>query len=199
MMPAKSHAQKRKEKLKKRAEKKPRSNRPEPYFGQHWRQHPDCVNTLLAAEMGISSVWQLRGHRWDLCDDDVVEGVESLILRLRSGQRLLPDPDAFDHLPDPRQWESNADLFADMILRQWYPILKRGQLPGREDLIGILRTILGSISSVRVERPKSTRYLQFVTESLKEDYIFEITPVAEGMTISEIDNDGSQVIGRVSA
>jgi hypothetical protein len=206
MMPSKSHAQKRKEKLKKRAEKKPLIIRPEPYFGLHWRQKADCVHTLLAAEFGISCTWQLVGHRWNLCDDDVVAGVESLILRLRAGQRLLPDPDECDDLPDPQRRENNADLFVDMVLKQWFPILKAGQLPGREDLIGILRTILGSISSVRVQRPGSTRYLQFVTNWLKEDYEVEITSVTEGTTISEIHHDetekhddGSQVIGRVSA
>lgn len=128
--------------------------------------------------------------------------MESLILRLRAGQRLCPDPDECDDLPDPQRQENTADLFVDMVLKKWYPILKAGQLPGREDLIGILR----SISSVRVERPGSTRYLQFVTNWLKEDYEFEITSVTDGTTISEIHHDetdkhddGSQVIDRVSA
>ncbi|MFM7037149.1 MAG: hypothetical protein ACKO2L_05440 [Planctomycetaceae bacterium] len=200
MMPAKSHAQKRKEKLKKRAEKKPRNNRPEPYFGLHWRQKTDCAHTLLATEIGICSAWLLGAHRFNLCDDDVVEAVENMILRLRAGQNLLPDPDASEQVLDSEQWDSNPEVFADMILRHWYQISKSGSLPGREDLIGILRTILGSISNVRLERPGSTHYLQFVAEWLRKDFDFEMSVVAVDMTASDEDEDnGSQMIDRAAA
>ncbi|MFM7055573.1 MAG: hypothetical protein ACKO2P_01480 [Planctomycetota bacterium] len=171
-MPSQSHAQKRKAKLKKRVEKKPRISRPEPYFGTHWRADADCALFMMQTESGISAAWQISSKDAPICDDDVVEAIESLIVLLRAGKRLLPSSgESFSEIPV----DTKADMIVQLILKFWEMHRKDHTLPGRDDVIGVLRSVLGSISKVRVDRPGSTRYLQFVTEWLRDEYGFEVT------------------------
>ncbi|MFM8477834.1 MAG: hypothetical protein ACKOEO_18785 [Planctomycetaceae bacterium] len=169
-MSSQSHAQKRKAKLKKREEKKSRVSRPEPYFGRYWREKPECSHLLFRTEQAIILSWQisLLGDGFGLCDDDAVEAVETLILQLRAGRLAIPvSGDGSDPLPVDS--DSPAELIFRMILREWQEHSSRHNLPGRDDMVGVLRTVLGSISNVRVDRPGSTRYLQFVSDWMKNE------------------------------
>lgn len=169
-MSSQSHAQKRKAKLKKREEKKSRVSRPEPYFGRYWREKPDCALLLFRTEQAIILAWQISvlGDGFSLCDDDAVEAVETLILQLRAGRLAIPVPgDGSDALPVDS--DSPAELICRMILREWQEHSSTHNLPGRDDMVGVLRTVLGSISSVRVDHPGSTRYLRFVSDWMKNE------------------------------
>jgi hypothetical protein len=147
-MSSPSHAQKRKAKLKKREEKKPRVSRPEPYFGRYWREKPECSHLLFRTEQAIVLSWQisLLGDGFGLCDDDAVEAVETLILQLRAGRVAIPvRGEGSDPLPVDS--DTPVELIFRMILREWQEHSSRHNLPGRDDMVGVLRTVLGSISN----------------------------------------------------
>ncbi len=165
-MSSQSRDQKRKAKLKKRAERKPSVSRPEPYLGNYWRQKPDSATLMMHTECGISMAWQIAPAEQRMCDQDVVAAMEFLILQQRAGKRLLPTADeAEPTLPFPAG--SSVGIIVRSILMRWSLYLEQHKLPARDDVIGVLRSVLGSISKVGTDRPGSTRYLRFVTDWLR--------------------------------
>jgi hypothetical protein len=66
--------------------------------------------------------------------------------------------------------EDHQKLIIWNIRRNWQILASEGKqpLPPRDDLIGILRTILGSIEFWRSERMHSRAYLSYLEEFMKK-------------------------------
>jgi hypothetical protein len=127
-----SHAQKRKQKLAKRNRRLPELA-PAPYTGNRYRSK-EFVRPLFETEKGIYDLFVISGR--EMTDDDVEQEIFELIdqLRTRPVAELISGA-----VPDDEPLEASI---ASLILRKWSRLLDVGGLPPRDDLIGILRTIL---------------------------------------------------------
>lgn len=149
-----SRDQKRKAKLKKRAE---RSSKHEvlAYSGAKYKTD-EFAPIFFQTELGIheSSVMSANA----LTDDDVEAAISQLVIRMREGS--LPP------LSETNELTVNAgnvnDLVITNIRRNWRILEAKGTLPGRDDLIGILRTILNSIDFWRSKSMHPQGYLRYI-------------------------------------
>lgn len=155
-----SRDQKRKIKLKKREE---RSRKPESlaYHGRKYKT-PEYVPILKETEVGIYECHVMSGRT--LTDDAVEAALVGLIALLRAGASpALPPADALtldrDHL---------EELVVECIRNRWHFLEERGELPARDDLIGILRTILSSLETWRSQNLHSQSYLRFLDGFMKD-------------------------------
>jgi hypothetical protein len=155
-----SRDQKRKAQLKKRAERS-RKHESLAYHGRKY-QTDEYVGIIHATEVGIheSDVMSDR----TLTDDAVEAALEALIVRIR--QRALPPLEEAGAAGSGS--EAADDLIVLNIRRNWMRYAETKQLPRREDLVGVLRTILGSLENWRAERMHSRGYLEFVEGFLKQ-------------------------------
>lgn len=155
-----SHDQKRKAKLKKRAERS-RKHESLAYAGKKYRTDA-FAPVFLKTELGIyeSDV---------MCDsqltDDVVEAaLEQLVIQMREGEPALgPESDTENTFA-----KDEEQLIIANIRRNWEDLYVEGRLPGRDDLIGILRTLLHSIEFWRSQSLQRRGYLHFVEDFLKQ-------------------------------
>jgi hypothetical protein len=155
-----SRDQKRKAKLKKR-EDRSRKHESLAYHGKKYKTEK-YVPILHRTEIGIYESYVMCDR--ELTDDEVEEALERLIVRMRS--KALPLPSATNRLTI--SGNENDDLIIWNILRNWQILTSRDQLPGRDDLIGILRTILHSLEIWRAQSLHSQGYLQFVEGFMKK-------------------------------
>jgi hypothetical protein len=155
-----SRDQKRKAKLKKRSE---RSGKHESlaYHGKKYKA-PEFVPILHRTEIGIHESDVMLDR--ELTDDEVEAALERLIIRLR--QKAIPTLAGKDLTTDS---ENEPDeLLHWNIRRNWQIVAERGELPGRDDLIGVLRTILHSLEIWRGQSLHARGYLQFLEGFMKE-------------------------------
>ncbi len=159
-----SHDQKRKAKLKKRAERS-KKHESMAYFGQKYKG-PEYVSTIHRTEVGIYESYVISGR--SMTDADVEDEIEQLIERLRAGTlpSLASGPPAIT--ADPDDGESVETLMHWNIRRNWQILAEREGLPAREDLIGVLRTILSSVETRRSMAMHPQGYLRFIEGFLKE-------------------------------
>jgi len=153
-----SHDQKRKAKLKKRAERG-RRHEVMAYAGAKY-QGDEYVPIVFATENGVLESHVLLER--SLTDDDVEEAIESLVVQLRGNLAPYPSKEeAYDLPGEPR------DLIIANIRRNWLNLLDEdGRGPGRDDLIGVLRTILGSVELRRDPGRESRGYLNYLERFL---------------------------------
>ena len=152
-----SRDQKRKAKLKKRED---RIGRPSSmaYHGRKYKRD-DLVEVFYFAEVGIHDADLL--FKRNIVDADVFSAIEFLIEKLRLGP--LPDETEFDELAGTPQ-----SVVVSNIIESWHSLFERRPRPSRDELVGVLRTTLGSIET-RGEMHLSPRgYLDYITRFLKE-------------------------------
>ena len=156
-----SRDQKRKAKLKKRSE---RSGKHESlaYHGKKYRT-PEFVPILHRTEIGIYETYVMLDR--ELTDDEVEAALERLIIHLR--QKALP---VLGDSGQPTGSEDDEDegLILGNIRRNWQDLADRGGLPGRDDLIGVLRTILHSLEIWRGQSLHARGYLHYIEGFMKE-------------------------------
>lgn len=148
-----SRDQKRKKKLNKRNSRPPESNALA-YTGNRYKSK-ELVESVFQTEQGIYDTYLLSGR--ELTDDDVEDEIIELIhdLRARTAAELIAEA-----TPGPGEpWEGSVGIF---ILQHWSRLQNSSGLPAREDLIGILRTILGSIDVWRSKSLSSRGYLNYL-------------------------------------
>ena len=148
-----SHDQKRKQKLTKRNRRNPQQDS-RAYTGNRYKTK-ELVKPLFETEQGIYDMYVISGR--EITDDDVAEGLEELIdeLRARPTAELI-----FEAAPNEDE-PLDASLIP-LILSHWNRLLDKGVLPPRDDLIGILRTILGSLEVWRSKSMSSRGYLNYL-------------------------------------
>jgi len=148
-----SHDQKRKAKLKKRAERA-RQNESLAYTGNKYRADK-YTPIFFATERGLFESHVLLDRA--LTDDDVHRAIESLVIQLRGSLPPYPSEEEAGELPD-----DNHGVVIASIRRNWLDLLEDGRGPSRDDLIGVLRTILSSIEFRRLPEKGSRAYLVYL-------------------------------------
>lgn len=146
--------QRRKKKLEKQRRK---ARRPEPlaYMGEKYKKDK-FIPTWMHTEIGIYEAYIITGRK--LTDQTVKSALESLIRKLRTGV-LPPLPEGSEILYKVGREE---DLLIENICRSWRNHFANEWRPPKDDLIGVLHTILGSIEKVKSPGPQSQSYLRHI-------------------------------------
>lgn len=155
-----SRDQKRKAKLKKRAE---RSHKHESlaYSGGKYKTD-EYAPLFYRTEIGIYESYVMCDR--ELTDVEVERAIERLVIRMREGP-LPPLPeDGVLTLTEGGEEE----LIIANIRRNWRALEEEGALPRRDDLIGLLRTILNSIGIWRSQTLHSQGYLHYIEGFMKK-------------------------------
>ena len=131
------------------------------YHGNKYK-NAKHVELIVTTESGICFAYLASDRR--LTDDLVVFEIEQLITDIRHGKidDLLDDrpPVLEDQLDGITTWG---------ILSYWDKDFEVNGVPSRDDLIGILRTLLGSISTRTGPGSKQRGYLQYVEKFLTDE------------------------------
>jgi hypothetical protein len=159
-----SHDQKRKAKLKKRAEHT--GNQESLAYKGNKYKTPELTPFLFRTEVAIHEANVLT--QGDLQDDAVEAALGDLITQLRQGP--LPDFSQEDTLPIPIGPDKKVQesLVVKNILRNWRIWTEQHTLPRKDDIIGVLRTILNSLEFWRYKNMHPQGYLRFLEGFLKE-------------------------------
>jgi hypothetical protein len=154
-----SRDQKRKAKLKKRAERSPK-HEALAYAGGKYRTE-QYAPVFFQTELGIYESYVLSAN--ELTDDEVEAAISRLVIRMREGP--LPPLSETDELSVTGGW---SDLVIANIRRNWRILEEKGTLPGRDDLIGVLRSILNSIEVWRSKSLHPQGYLRYIEGFMKK-------------------------------
>jgi hypothetical protein len=155
---SKDRKRERKRKKKKLAEKKRKAYLAESlaYMGSKY-QTEELMPTWMHTEVGIYETYVMTDRK--LLDETVFSSIEALIRQLRAGT-LPPFPDTDEiHYEVGRE----EDLLIENIRRSWANRFTTESKPSKDKLIGVLRSILGSIKKVKSPGPRSQSYLQHIT------------------------------------
>jgi hypothetical protein len=153
-MPKDPHDRKRKKKL---AEKKRKARQAESlaYMGEKYKKNK-LIPTWMHTEIGIYETYVMTDRK--IFDQTVVSALETLIRKMRTGT-LPPLPETAEiHYEVGRE----EDLLIENIRRSWADHYATEWRPPKDDLIGVLRTILGSIEKVKAPGPRSQSYLRHI-------------------------------------
>ncbi len=150
-----SRDQKRRAKLKKRAERSPKRESLA-YSGSKYKTE-EFVTPLLHTEMGIYEAFVMTDRQ--MTDDAVVDAIEELVAALREGP--LPRLSGGDRCELTAD-QGDEDLVLWSIRRRWGLLAETQALPRREDLVGILRTLLHSIDIWHGQGVLSQGYLRYL-------------------------------------
>jgi hypothetical protein len=155
-----SRDQKRKAKLAERA----RNNAPLPslaYTGNKYKT-PALTPVVMNTERGILEAYVGTGRR--LTDRNVKTALEKMVVQMRSGQ--LPPFEESSQVE--YQAGREEDLVIWFIRRNWHDLFERFPNPGKDTLVGILRTLLSSVATWSTPSPESRGYLNFVEGFLRK-------------------------------
>ena len=142
---------------KKRAEQKRKARQTESlaYLGEKYKKDK-YIPTWMHTEIGIYQTYVITGRK--LSDQTVVSALESLIRKMRAGALPpLPEGSAI-HYEVGRE----EDLLVENVRRCWRDYFATEWQPPKDDLIGVLRTVLGSIQKVKTPGPQSQSYLRHI-------------------------------------
>jgi hypothetical protein len=149
-----SRDQKRKVKLAKRAQKEHKASSLA-YTGNKYKT--DALSDVyLATETAIFESFVMTNR--ELTDDMVEAALERLVHHLRDAD--LPPFDLTKTIEVTPGLET--DLVIDNIRRNWHQLFEQRQNPGTEQMVGAVRTLLGSIDVWRTPGKSSRGYLRFV-------------------------------------
>lgn len=182
-----------KKRRKEKRESARRSNRPETaaslaYHGNKYKTE-ELVETLCSAETGILEAFVITDR--ELTDRAVEAAVANMIGRMRRG--TLPHLDSTSERPDE---EAGEDFIAWRIRSNWQHLFQTKPRPGRDKLIGVLRTVLGSIDTWKSTSPTSHGYLNYIEGFLGELGISVDVVSSKSGEIEEPDEDELLEIGR---
>jgi hypothetical protein len=155
-----SKLSKRQEKKRKMRERERASTDPAAlaYHGNKYRTEA-LVKPLMDTETAILEAYVLLDRQ--LTDHEVGRALVKLIEQLRRGAAVTIDARGELRLTDDR-----VDTVVQMVHQEWARRVEGGTLPGRNNLIGILRTILASVETRKTVNPQSRSYLQFIERFL---------------------------------
>jgi hypothetical protein len=183
-----SRDQKRKAKLKKRATRS-RQHESLAYSGKKYKTD-EFAPIFFQTERGIYESYVICNR--ELIDDEVEAAIERLVIQMREGP-LPPNPET-DKIIFNEGGEE--DLVITNIRRNWRILEEKGSLPSRDDLIGILRTILHSISIWRAQSLHSQGYLHYIEGFMKKLGVWVRPATSDFQPLPEPEEDPLLVIGR---
>ena len=129
------------------------------YMGNKYRAD-ELIPTWMQTEIGIYETHVMMDRQ--LVDRTVKSALETLIRQLRTGS--LPPLAESDAIHCEAGCE--ADLLIENIRRRWADHFATEWQPPRDKLVGVLRTILGSIENVTSPGPHSQSYLNHIARFL---------------------------------
>jgi hypothetical protein len=186
-----SRDQKRKAKLKKRAERS-HQNESLAYHGNKYKT-VEYVRIMLDTETAIYEAFVISGR--EMTDDEVEAALGRLILGMREGT-LRPLPE--DGVLSRAEGEDEEFIVAN-IRRHWRTFAESEPLPRGADLIGVLRTILHSLEIWRSQSMHSQGYLRYLEGFLKKSGV-SVRRVTEDLEpLPEPEEDPLLPLGRAWA
>ena len=184
-----SRDQKRKNKLAKR-NRKARQSMSLAYMGEKYKTD-ELIPIWMQTEIGIYETFVITDQK--LLDQTVVASLEKLIMRLRAGT-LPPLTDDAEIYYEVGQEE---DLVIENIRRRWELYFEDEWRPPKDKLIGILRTILGSIETMRSPGPRSQSYMRHIAGFLTKKLGVSVKRVSADMQpLPEPEEDDLVLLGR---
>jgi len=168
-----SRDQKRRDKLAKK-NRKSRKAESLAYMGENFKTDK-LVPTWMHTEIGIYETYVMTDRK--LLDQTVVTALEKLIKQLRAGT-LPPLTDRDEVHYEVGQEE---DLVIGNIRRSWERHFEDEWRPPKDKLIGVLRTILGSIEKVRAPGPRSQSYMRHIAGFLTKKLGVSVKQVSADM------------------
>jgi hypothetical protein len=130
------------------------------YSGNKYRTD-ELVPLHFSTESGILHAYAMTKRQ--LTDVQVESALQELILDLRHGHGLDEEPS-----PENREAIRPEDMVLTNIRSQWEVYARLHPLPGRDTLVGILRSILGSIDTWKTPSKTSRGYLDYLEDFLSE-------------------------------
>jgi hypothetical protein len=182
----------RKRKKEKLAEKKRKAYFAEPlaYMGSKY-QTEELVPTWMHTEVGIYETYVITDRK--LLDETVFSSIEALIRQLRAG--TLPPLSDIDEIHYKVGREE--DLLIKNIRRSWANRFTTESKPSKDKLIGVLRSILGSIKKVKSPSPRSQSYLQHIVGFVTKKIGVSMKPLSADLKpLPEPDEDVLVRLGR---
>jgi hypothetical protein len=158
-------------KLEKKRRKEQKRNRRKPaalaYHGSKYRNEK-YVPLVFQTEAGIYEAFVMEDRK--LTDHDVRRCLEELIRGFRSGrEQFAAAPDIGGCDREAADDERDAPDFLTWNIRQhWQFYLEKHDPPARDDVVGVLRTILGCIETWGTMNPESRGYLHFLQDFMGE-------------------------------
>lgn len=147
------------------------------YHGNKYRTDA-LVMPLMETETSILEAFIVLDR--NLTDHDVGRALVRLIDLVRRGNMLAENRPLSIAADDP------SAAVVQLVCLKWQAMGER--LPGRNNLVGILRTILGSVENHQTVKPASQNYLNFVegflaklgvqVQLVPESMMRELTPAA---------------------
>ncbi len=181
--------QKRKKKLEER-KRKARETESLAYMGEKFKKD-ELVPTWMHTEIGIYETYVMTDRQ--LVDQTVVAALESLIRQIRAGT-LPPREDTYEI---SYEVGGEEDLVIENIRRNWAKHFADEWQPPRDKLVGILRTILGSIEKMRSPGPRSQSYMRHIEGFLTKKLGVSVKAYSQDMEpIPEPPEDELLTLGR---
>jgi hypothetical protein len=184
-----SRDQKRKAKLAKEARKHPASAAPIPYTGSKYKKD-EFTPLTFRTEIGIHEADVMTGRK--LTDHDVRASLEQLIETVR--KEGVPPPDYRDEVAHVQGKET--DLVYWNIRRNWEILFEEMPNWGADDIVGVLRTLLGSIAVWGSPSAQSRGYLQFLEGFMKKAGVGVRALTAESEELAQPEEDPMLELGR---
>ena len=184
-----SRDQKRRQKLTKRNWKSAQSESLA-YLGKKY-QTEELVPTWMQTEIGIYETYVMTDRQ--LLDQTVVAALECLLRQIRAG--TLPP---FEDTPEIHyEVGREEDLVIENIRRKWARHFADEWKPPKDKLIGVLRTILGSIEKVRAPGPRSHSYMRHIEGFLTKKIGVSVKSYSQNMEpVQEAPEDDLMRLGR---
>ena len=142
---------------KKQEEKKQQARKAQSlaYLGNKYKAD-ELVPTWMHTEIGIYETYIMTDRK--LVDQTVASSLETLIRKMRAGTLPpLTDTDAIHY-----EVGQEEDLLIENIRRSWANHFATEWQPPKDELIGVLRSILGSIQKVKSPGPQSQSYMKHI-------------------------------------
>jgi len=188
-MAKESRDQKRKKKLAEER-RKARENQSLAYLGERYKTSA-LVPVWMQTEVGIYEVYVITERK--LLDRTAALALEKLIMMMRAGT-LPPMPDL-----DRVQYEEGQEenFVIENIRRHWATHFATAARPSKDDLIGVLRTILGSIERMKSPSPQSQTYMRHIAGFLTKKLGVSVRMVSkEGEPVPEPSEGDLVQLGR---
>jgi hypothetical protein len=136
----------------------------------------ELIPWVYRTEVGIYESFVMTHRR--LTDHEVRAALEELVLQIRAGLPPIPH----DAAEADRVIEGTQNLVIWNIRQNWHLRARSLPSPGRDALVGVLRTILGSIEVWGSPSPSSRGYLDFIEGFLTEAGVSveEVSPEVTG-------------------
>jgi len=150
-----------------------------PYHGSKYRTE-ELVMLHMATETAINECFAISGRT--ITDHQVRETLTRLVLQIRKGLLRLED----GRLDSEGNHDDAVDLLEWNICARLRSFFETNDYPGRDNLIGVFRSIMGSIEARGSMHPKSRGYLEFL-----EGFLQDLGVTTKRISVDELEELGA--------